>query len=72
MPDIENGNFDEQKSPEMESVREAPLFDLDAMTDDEIIVTHRAITELADTGPRREDGFDAQSIGDRLSERLGR
>lgn len=72
MPDLEYDNFARQDSPEMESVHETPLFDLDAMTDDEIIVTHRAITQLANAGPRSSDGFDAQFISDSLGDRLSR
>jgi hypothetical protein len=49
---------------------QADVFNLDVMTEDQIIVSHRGLAQLADAGPNADDSIDQTAVGDNLSDRL--
>jgi hypothetical protein len=56
--------------PESGRQPEMPLFNLDVMSDEQIIVLYRGASGMADLGPQDNDQFDQVSIGSYLCDKL--
>src|SRR5882672_583845 len=58
------------QKPELEKTPESRLFNVDAMSDEEIVTLSRGLLAMFNEGPGGEDFLDPSIIGDKLRDKL--